>query len=115
MRYKTQNALTKTCRRIFSGLCIYREVAFPDLTSDKGFLLRYDIAIPEVEILVEYHGCAKFVKFVHKRLSSFKRARKHDALKKAYAKHMGWVFVEFTARDNVRNESLVLKRIEDAC
>jgi len=111
VRHKGQMKLTRTCRRIFPDLRVLQEVAFLDLVSDKGALLRYDIAVPEFRILIEYHGCTKFAKFIHRTLARWNRAKLHDDLKKSYAKENEWAFVCFTHRDKIGDESLVKRRI----
>lgn len=111
MKHKGQMKLTRTCRKIFPDLRVFQEVAFPDLVSDKGALLRYDIAVPEFRILIEYHGCTKFEKFVHRKRARWDRAKLHDALKKAYAEENEWAFVCFTHQDKIGDESAVKTRI----
>jgi len=103
--------LTMTCRNAFPDLNVFQEVAFPDLASDKGALLRFDICIPEFKMLIEYRGCTGFVKFVHRRRSNWERTRLHDGLKKLYAKYNGWNLVVFTHRAKIGNEKLVRRRI----
>jgi len=111
VKYKSQTALVRTCRSIFPDLDVFQEIAFPDLVSDKGAMLRYDICIPELSVLIEYHGCTHFVKFIHRKMSNWKRSRYHDKLKKLYAKDNDWNLVIFTHRINIENESIIRKRI----
>jgi|GEM_PF-5084867 hypothetical protein len=62
---------------------------------------RADIAVPDLYLVVEYHGVQhfKFIEFFHKTLDSFNLQKQADKKKEAYCKDNGWIYVVFTPEE----------------
>lgn len=71
-----------------------REYIIPDVRPS----YRYDFYLPDLNILIEYHGIQhfKYVPFFHKNdENEFKRKQLNDVIKKDIAKTMNFGFLEF--------------------
>ena len=97
-KFRSQRRLAEFCKEI-SPEVVLQEVAFPGLKSDKDKLLRFDIAVPGLKILIEYHGCDGFVPFVHHRKSAWLRTKQHDKMKRKFAKDIGWKLIHCSRKD----------------
>ena len=112
-KYKSQHTLYSVCKLLYGK--VFQEVAFPRCYSEKGSLLRFDIYIPDKRILIEYQGDEhyKFIRFFHRTKREYKAMLRRDFTKKAFCVKYGYVFIEFTQKDNVSYPHEVKERIED--
>jgi len=105
IRWKTQRRLTSVLREIHGEDAVHSEVCPPWACSPKGALLRYDIAIPALRILVEYHGPQHYseeamrwwIRGGRNSPGKVRRALSHrqtlDELKEVRAREHGWDLV----------------------
>jgi len=97
--WPTQGNLARAIRKI--GYEVDQEVMPLWSVSKKGALMPFDIAIPELMILVEYQGeqHQEQIKFFFRNKNLWKAYLKRQKLKRDLAEQNGWTVVEFTPDD----------------
>ena len=94
---------------------VYTEVGFPDLVlSEKGWPLRFDIAIPSKKFVIEYNGEQhyRYTKPWHSSYDDFLRQKKNDTIKIDAIKKNNWSALIFTYMEDVMNKKWVRVRME---
>lgn len=108
-----------------------REVSFSDLSGQKEVLLRFDFAVfryGKLFALIEFDGSPHFqyVKYFHKNIFNFRKAKERDRIKNAYCLRKGIPLIripyweldnltfskifstpEFIVRDKFHNDYLI--------
>lgn len=119
-RWKGQSQLVDTVTSIVKGLgidsrSIISEVGFPDWgISTGGGLLRYDVAVPKLRLLVDYHGVQHYTpdnRFHRGNMDKYNRQRDNDKLKAKLSGINGWNYVVFSYREQVDSIEWVRKRL----
>ena len=83
---------------------------------DKGALLPYYMAVPELKVLVEYQGEQHYhrVRLFFKTKALWAAFLQRQKLKKELAKQNGWQLVEITYKDKPLTHTKVMKKIKEA-
>jgi len=102
LKWKGQRALTRKLEAKYGRSRVFSEAAPLWAIGAKGALLRFDIAIPDQKILVEYQGpqhedprAMRY--FSRTPAKAFRELKKRDALKRELARANGWVLIEHDA------------------
>jgi hypothetical protein len=107
--WPSQGDLAKAISRL--GYKVDQEVMPLWSQSKKGVLMPFDIAIPEIKVLIEYQGEQhdKQVKFFFKRKNTWLAYIGRQTLKRDLAEKNGWKVIEFRPED----KPFTGKRIRD--
>jgi len=112
-----QNQLRKHIATILKDRGIKRsqvvsEVSFPRWgISQGGGLLRFDIGVPSINLLVDYHGEQHYQKGIVNN-DTWKRQKANDLLKTRLVPQFGWTYIVFTYKEDVEDIEWVRKKIE---
>jgi len=120
-RWKHQDQLRDTISTILRPFgirkeSIYTEVGFPEWgTSIRGGLLRFDVVVPKLRLLVEYHGMQhyKYPNRYHKTEGEYKVQKSNDRRKVALTAENGWHYLTLSYREDVGSEEWVRRRMEE--
>ena len=85
---------------------VVTEVGFPDWgISNLGGLLRFDLAIPKLHILIDYHGSQHYTprNRYHRTHAAYEHQVENDDLKRALAPINGYNYLIFSYREAVNN------------
>ena len=94
---------------------IYTEVGFPDwAVSEKGWPLKFDIAIPSRKTVIEYNGEQHYrlTKPWHTNYEDFLKQKRNDEIKLDSIKARNWNALIFTYTEDVMSERWVKIRME---
>jgi hypothetical protein len=97
--WPTQGSLARAIRKL--GYKVDQEVMPLWAKSRKNVLMPFDMAIPEIKVLVEYQGeqHTKQIKVFFRRRNLWKAYLRRQSRKRRLAKENGWRVVEFTPED----------------
>ena len=93
---------------------IVTEVGFPDWgISARGGLLRFDIYIPKLNLLVDYHGIQHYKADnpYHRRRGQYSRQRANDKLKRELAPRNGMNYIVYSYREKVEDKEWVMRKL----
>lgn len=106
--FKTQQTLYKQIKVLF------KKRTFQECVFDWYPFKRYDIAVPELKLIVEYDGIQHFkqIKFFHKNREEFDLYRANDHAKEEIAKIQGWKVIRFNYMEDVKDRDFVRSKLE---
>ncbi len=98
---KAQKALFLDIRRWCHGMDVVQEVIFPWSIGPKGAGYRFDIVVPELNLIVEYDSVihSKFNKMFHKNMKGFISQQMRDQIKDRMADGAGWKVIRVVEGD----------------
>jgi len=95
---------------------VVTEVGFPDWgLSSKGGLLRFDIYVPQWNLLVDYHGIQHYTPNnpYHRKPGQYRRQQLNDALKRDVAPLNGMNYVILSYREDVEDEAWIRRKLRE--
>lgn len=86
--------------RWVKGKGVVQEAIFPWSIGPNGAGYRYDIAVPELKVLVEYDSTlhSRFIKHFHRNVKGFLEGQSRDEAKNRMAKRAGWTILRVDER-----------------
>lgn len=108
-KWKHQAALVSTIKDIVKAeggdpRRVVTEVGFPDWAlSARSGLLRFDIYVPQWDLLLDYHGIQHYTPQnpYHRNVGEYRRQQTNDTLKREVAPSNGFNYVILSYREDV--------------
>lgn len=109
--WPTQAKIAKELERM--GYKVDQEVRPLWATSLKGVLLPFDIALPELQVLLEYQGeqHSEYIRYFFRSKKRWRAYLLRQARKKRLVKENGWYLVEISHKDKPIDGWVIWERI----